>query len=50
MFNFTFDRKTMYTILAVLMIIGILEYIMVPGKIIKFINKCTRSTNSNNVS
>ena len=37
MFNFTFDRKTMYTILAVLMIIGILEYIMVPGKLLSLL-------------
>ena len=37
MFNFTFDRRTMYTILAVLMIIGILEYIMVPGKLLSLL-------------
>ena len=37
MFNFTFDRKTIYTILAILMIIGILEYIMVPGKLISLL-------------
>ena len=37
MFNFSFDRKTMYTILAVLMIVGILEYIMVPGKLLSLL-------------
>ena len=37
MFNFTFDRKTIYTILAIIMIIGILEYIMVPGKLISLL-------------
>ena len=41
MFNFTFDRKTMYTILAVLMIIGILEYIMVPGKLLSLLISIT---------
>ena len=50
MFQFTFDKKIIYIIIAIMAFATIIQYINNPGALFRIISKYTRSINCNYIS